>query len=103
VSIKMGAEGCHVRTRDETVDMPADPQFVPVDGTGAGDAFVAGFLLGVGHGWDTGGTTRFANAVGGFCVSKPGATAGVPDRETVLRFIDGNPLSYLRRPTAPPK
>jgi len=98
VAIKMGPEGCHVRTRDETVDMPADPQFVAVDGTGAGDAFVAGFLLGVGHGWDIGRTTRYANAVGGFCVSKPGATAGVPGRETVLGFIDENPLSYFRRP-----
>jgi len=97
VAIKMGPDGCHVRTDEEVIDMPADPSFVPVDGTGAGDAFVAGFLLGLEHGWDTAKTTRFANAVGGFCVSKTGATTGVPDKETVLRFIEKNPLSYSRR------
>ncbi len=102
VAIKMGPEGCHVRTHEETIDMPADPEFVAVDGTGAGDAFVAGFLLGLGSGWDIGETARFANAVGGFCVSKPGATAGVPDRQTVLRFIEQNPLPYQRRPAARP-
>jgi sugar/nucleoside kinase (ribokinase family) len=77
--------------------MPSDPQFLPVDGTGAGDAFVAGFLIGIGEGWDVAKTARFANAVGGFCVSKPGATTGVPDRNTVLEFIRDNPLSFIRR------
>ncbi len=99
VAIKMGSSGCHVRTRTETIDMPADPEFVPVDGTGAGDAFVAGFLLGLGEGWDMGKTTRYANAVGGFCVSRPGATAGVPDRQTVLDFIEHHPLAYDRHPS----
>jgi sugar/nucleoside kinase (ribokinase family) len=97
VGIKMGSKGCLVRTRCEVIEMPADPQFLPVDGTGAGDAFVAGLLIGIGEGWDIGKTARFANAVGGFCVSKPGATTGVPDRNTVLKFIRDNPLSYSRR------
>ena len=96
VALKMGKEGCHIRNAEEIIDMPSDPQFVPVDGTGAGDAFVAGFLLGVGQGWDIGKTARFASAVGGFCVSETGATTGVPDRETVLRFIQENPLTYSR-------
>jgi sugar/nucleoside kinase (ribokinase family) len=98
VAIKLGPKGCHIRTRDEIIDMPADPQFIPVDGTGAGDAFVAGFLMGIGEGWDVAKTTRFANAAGGFCVSKPGATTGVPDRETILAFVEENPLSFTRRP-----
>jgi sugar/nucleoside kinase (ribokinase family) len=92
VAIKVGPEGCHVRTKDRVVNMPADPQFQPVDGTGAGDAFVAGFLIGLGSGWEVEKAARFANAVGGFCVSKPGATTGVPDMETVLAFIEENPL-----------
>lgn len=97
-AIKMGKEGCYVRSRDETIRMPADPQFSAIDGTGAGDCFVAGFLLGIGHGWDLGKVTRFANAVGGFCVSEPGATTGVPGRDTVLKFIEENPLEYQRHP-----
>ena len=97
VAIKMGSVGCLVRTGSEVIEMPSDPQFLPVDGTGAGDAFVAGFILGIGEGWEIGKTARFANAVGGFCVSRPGATTGVPDRQTVLQFIADNPLHYARR------
>ncbi len=97
VVIKMGKSGCHVRTSRIRIDMPADPQFRAVDGTGAGDAFVAGFLFGLGQNWDIGRTTRFANATGGFCVSKAGATKGVPDKEKIIEFIDKNDLSYSMR------
>lgn len=98
VAIKRGVDGCHIRTQDSVVDMPSDPQFKAVDGTGAGDAFVAGMLLGICEGWDIGKTARFANAAGGFCVSKPGATSGVPDRKTILNFVESNELSYSIRP-----
>jgi len=98
VAVKMGPNGCHVRTEDEIVDMPADPRFKAVDGTGAGDAFVAGFILGLGEGWEISKVTRFANTVGGFCVSKPGATDGVPDRRTVLDFIEKNPPEFSNLP-----
>ena len=40
----------------------------PVDTLGAGDAWAAGFLCGLTHGWDLEKTTRFANAVGACCV-----------------------------------
>ena len=45
VVVKRGARGCSVRSRDDTVELPARAVEV-IDSTGAGDAFAAGFLIG---------------------------------------------------------
>ncbi|MDQ3866297.1 MAG: carbohydrate kinase family protein [Actinomycetota bacterium] len=45
IVVKRGARGCLVTTRDGSEEHPAKPATV-VDGTGAGDALAAGFLLG---------------------------------------------------------
>ena len=45
VVVKRGARGCSVRSRDDTVELPARAAEV-IDSTGAGDAFAAGFLIG---------------------------------------------------------
>lgn len=86
VALKMGEHGSYVRTADQELRMPAY-QVTPVDGTGAGDAFVAGFLRGMLEGWDLERTTKFGNAVGGLCVTGIGTTAGVRDFECTLEFL----------------
>jgi sugar/nucleoside kinase (ribokinase family) len=86
VALKMGEEGSYVRTADVELRVPAC-KIVPVDGTGAGDAFVAGFLRGRLEGWDLERTTRFANAVGGLCASGLGTSAGLRDFEGTLQFM----------------
>ena len=48
-----------------------------VDGTGSGDAFVAGLLYGLLAGWRLERAARFANAVGALAVTAVGATEGV--------------------------
>jgi sugar/nucleoside kinase (ribokinase family) len=77
VGLKLGEAGAYVRTaQGEEVTIPAFA--VPVaDTLGAGDAWSAGFLCGLLHGWDLEQTTRFANAVGAFCVQALGATRGL--------------------------
>lgn len=86
VGLKMGAEGCYVRSADREVRTPAFK--VPVvDGTGSGDAFVAGFLLGTLRGWDLADVARFANAVGALCVTAPGTTAGLRDFAGTIDFL----------------
>jgi fructokinase len=47
-----------------------------VDTVGAGDAFAAGFLYGLGNGWPTLETADFANRVGALVASRRGA---IPD------------------------
>ena len=88
VGLKMGEEGSYVRTRDETVREPAYKVNV-VDATGAGDAFVAGFLAGYIMGWDLKRCVILANATGAACVTAIGTTAGIRDLDQVLSIIPG--------------
>lgn len=87
VAIKMGGEGSFIMTRDEKIVVPPF-RVEAVDGTGAGDAFAAGFLFGYLRGWDLYEVGRFANACGAMCVEKMGATEGVGSFEVVRKFIE---------------
>lgn len=90
VGLKMGEAGSYVRTKD--VELRVPPYVVEmVDATGAGDAFVAGFLTGLLQGWDLERTARLANAVGALCVTAMGAVTGVRSLEETLRFMEITP------------
>ncbi len=86
VGIKMGEHGSYVRTADQELRLPAYEVEV-LDGTGAGDAFVAGFLRGMLESWDLERTAKFGNAVGGLCTTGIGTTAGVRDFAGTLAFL----------------
>ena len=86
VGLKLGASGCYIQTEDSELVMPAF-EVNPVDGTGSGDAWVAGFLCGLRHGWDLERTARFANAVGALCVTSMGSTSGIRSLEETEAFI----------------
>lgn len=86
VALKMGEQGCYVTNGREAVRLPAYP-VTPVDTTGAGDAFAAGFLAGIIQGWDLERTARFANAVGAMCVTAIGATSGVKSLDETMAFL----------------
>lgn len=86
-AIKLGADGCLVRSADSRVRVPA--YRVPVaDGTGSGDAWDAGFIYGEVAGWDRERSARFANAVGAMCVMEVGAVSGVMSRQETERFME---------------
>lgn len=57
-----------------------------VDTTGAGDAFLAGVLYGLANGESLSETLALANAVAALTTTETGATAALPDRETVSEF-----------------
>ena len=61
---------------------------VAVDATGAGDAFAAGFIAGVWHGWPLEKVARFANAVGALCVTGMGGSGGVTTLDKTLAFME---------------
>ena len=67
----------------------------PVDATGAGDAFVAGFLAGVVRGYGLEEAGRLANAVGALCTQAIGCTAGIRSLEQTQRFQRRTPLRDL--------
>ena len=90
LGVKLGAEGCAVRIGEKVFRFPAY-QVNVVDGSGAGDAFMAGFLYGVLQGWPTHRSVPFANATAAHCIQAVGCSAGVPSAEQVTRFLESDP------------
>jgi sugar/nucleoside kinase (ribokinase family) len=76
-----GADGCWVSGLGHVPGIPVEA----VDGTGAGDAFAAGFLHGRLAGEPLEWCARFANAAGALAATAVGAYEGVADLATTLR------------------
>jgi len=91
VVVKLGPDGAYADSDDWRGLIPAYT-VDPVDTTGAGDTFCAGFLAGYLTGWDVARVVRFANAVGAMCVTAVGGTTGVRSMEETIRFADTTPL-----------
>jgi sugar/nucleoside kinase (ribokinase family) len=86
VVIKLGEEGVYCLSgAGEELRVPAYRVKV-VDATGAGDAWVAGFLTGLLEGWPLGEALLFGNAVGAQAVQTVGCTTGIPTFAAVRRF-----------------
>lgn len=63
-----------------------------VDESGSGDAFDAGFLVGMLEGWELEDSLRFASAVGASCTRALGCHDGVFHFDEALAFISQNHL-----------
>jgi fructokinase len=72
VCVTRGAEGCVLLLGDKVISAPGYAVKV-VDAVGAGDAFAAAFLHGLGSGWPAGQVADFANRVGALVTNRPGA------------------------------
>jgi fructokinase len=75
VCVTRGSLGCAVFRDGQYIEAPGYPVQV-VDTVGAGDAFAAAFLHGLGNGWPTPQIADFANRVGALVASRRGA---IPD------------------------
>lgn len=90
--ITRGGGGCVIVTADGRYE--ADAHRVPfVDGTGSGDAFVAGYIHGLLHGADTLQCVRLGSALGASCVQSTGATTGVFNATELHAFVAANALA----------
>jgi sugar/nucleoside kinase (ribokinase family) len=92
VALKMADKGSYVRDK-ATEAWLSSYRIQCVDATGAGDAFVAGFLTGVMKGWDLKATALFANAVGALACLDVGTTSGVRSLEETQTFQKCIPLA----------
>ncbi|HET9177297.1 MAG TPA: PfkB family carbohydrate kinase [Terriglobia bacterium] len=72
VCVTRGAEGCALLVGEKFISARGYPVKV-VDAVGAGDAFAAAFLHGLGSQWPAGQVADFANRVGALVASRPGA------------------------------
>ena len=95
IAIKMGENGSYVSTPETELSVPAYSVNV-VDGTGAGDAYVAGFLAGTLMGWDLKATAELASATGAACVTAIGTTTGIQNLEETLK-ISHQPSAVSRQ------
>ena len=87
VVIKLGEQGAFCRDADgHERHVPAYNVNEVVDTTGAGDAWVAGFLAGLLEDAPAVEAARLGNAVAAHCIQAAGATAGVVALEQIRRF-----------------
>ena len=93
VIIKVGADGAYVQPGGEEGKIyPTYKNVKPVDTTGAGDSFCAGFLAGLAQGWDFERSAKFGNAVGTHCIMAVGASTGILSIDETLKFMEENTL-----------
>ncbi len=86
VVVTQGGAGAIAMTRGQAWRAAAYPVDV-VDPSGGGDAFDAGFIVGMLEGWDLRRTVEFASAIGASACTRLGCTAGVFTRAEALAFI----------------
>lgn len=86
VVVKLGKSGCFTSNRLQSFFSSAY-QVEAIDTTGAGDAFVAGFLTAWIQGYELNVCSQWGNAVAAQAVAAIGATEGVPDRKTIEKWM----------------
>jgi sugar/nucleoside kinase (ribokinase family) len=91
IVITQGSRGALVRHKNKVLQSEIYPMS-SIDGSGAGDAFDAGFITGLLEGWQVEKTLQFASAVGASCTRSLGCTAGVFAFDEAVRFIEEHPL-----------
>jgi 2-dehydro-3-deoxygluconokinase len=88
VVLKKGGEGSLALVEGEILEHPAF-EVAEVDPVGAGDAFAAGYLAGCLWGLPAGERLRVANAMGAMSVATLGDYEGLPDRDELRAFLEG--------------
>ena len=94
IVIKMGENGSYASTPEAEYLASAYPVNA-VDATGAGDAYVAGFLAGTIMDWDLKATAELASATGAACVTAIGTTAGIQNLEETLKIVVSHRLPVI--------
>ncbi|RPI52322.1 MAG: hypothetical protein EHM56_08530, partial [Chloroflexi bacterium] len=99
VVVKMGADGALAYSRGQWVDAPA-LAIDPVDTTGAGDCFAAGFILGLATGCSLETCLRYGNVAGGLSTLGAGISAA-PNLEQLQEKVTGGPWQSAEHLPAP--
>jgi sugar/nucleoside kinase (ribokinase family) len=89
--ITRGENGALLMSAQETLEAPAFPVEV-VDVSGAGDAFVAGFIIGLLGKWTIADSLRFASLIGASACTQLGCTAGVFTRPEAEMYLQSHKL-----------
>jgi adenosine kinase len=84
-----GGDGSVIHASGRTLELPAVKAAALVDPTGCGDAYRAGLLYGIAHGWDWERTGRLAATLGSLKISSRGGQNHTVSRDAVAaRYHD---------------
>jgi sugar/nucleoside kinase (ribokinase family) len=92
VIVKLGAAGCYVESPQESFTSPGFA-IQPVDTTGAGDCFAAGFLAAICRGKSLTLAARDANATGALSTLSLGGADSAPTMRQLEDFLRKHPTS----------
>ncbi len=81
--ITLGADGSRIHADGTTLEIPTLKPTALVDPTGCGDAYRAGLLYGIGHGWDWDRTGRLASLLGSLKIASRGGQNHIVDRDAL--------------------
>jgi ribokinase len=97
VLLKLGARGCVIAQENRLKKhVPAFPVNA-LDTTGAGDAFNAGFAVGMMRGASVAHSAVFASAVAAISVTRPGAQSSMPSGNEVESFLEQSMIAGQER------
>lgn len=83
--VTRGAEGSRIYAGGERIDIPCVPAVELLDPTGCGDAYRAGLLHGLAHGWDWTRCGRLAAVMGAFKIASRGGQNHAPTRDQIAQ------------------
>jgi ribokinase len=87
VVLKMGERGAFLASQDIRGTLIPAFKLRAIDTTAAGDAFNGGFATGLMLGKSPAESARFASAVAGICVTRPGAQPSMPSMTEVEQLL----------------
>jgi len=86
--VTLGERGVALRPRTGTLAWVSAPAVQAVDTTGAGDAFVGAFAVGLGLGWSPVAAARLGCAAAAVSVTRAGTQSSYPDRASAVAMIE---------------
>jgi sugar/nucleoside kinase (ribokinase family) len=92
IVVTLGGEGAVARRGSQVLRAEAF-KVDAIDGAGAGDAFDAGFLVGMMEGWPLEDSLRFASALGASCTRALGCSTSVFRYDEAVAFLAQNHLA----------
>lgn len=90
VLVKLDKDGCLGSVRGELFQIPPVSQGAAIDSTGAGDAFLAGFVYGLFHEYAFADCLLLGNLTGGKCVTEVGCLAASLNEAELLKLYRAN-------------
>ncbi len=83
--VTMGAKGSHIYAGGRRIEIPGVEAEAVVDPTGCGDAYRAGLLHGIAHGWDWETSGRLASLLGSIKIAHRGPQNHKPARDEIAK------------------